>query len=175
MYIELKTKRLLLRPVCVGDTDATFTYAGDAELTRWMTWFPRESPEETRAFLLQAEAEWRKDVPAYYEFAVLLGNTQIGGVSLWLNDDRTEGELGWLLRREYHGCGYAIESARALCDFGFKMLHLQKLTASCDARNTRSVRIMEKLGMRLINDSGIRQYKKRPETARELLYALDNT
>lgn len=44
----------------------------------------------------------------------MLGGVQIGGVSLWLSEDRTGGELGWLLRREYHGKGYAVETAREL-------------------------------------------------------------
>lgn len=174
MYTELKTERLLLRPVSAADAESTFAYSGDAELTRYMIFFPKESIEETRAFLEQATKEWKKDEPTYFEFAVMLHNEQIGGVSLWLSDDRSEGELGWLLRREYHGKGYAIESVSALKDFAFNTLKLKKLVAQCDARNFPSEKLMQKLGMRCTDSTGTRSYVKRTETARELTYVLES-
>ena len=173
MYYELKTDRLLLRPVTANDAEATFSYSRDADLTRYMMFYPKDTIEEVQNFLCEAETEWQKDAPAYFEFAVLCNEELIGGVSLWvLNDDRTEGELGWLLRREYHGKGYALESTRALCDFAFNTLGLTRLIAQCDARNAPSAKLMEKLGMTLIDDAGMRTYIKRPETARELTYEL---
>ena len=174
MYTELKTDRLLLRPVCTADAESTFAYSSDTDLTRYMIFFPKESVEEVKQFLQEAETQWQKTAPAYYEFAVLLQNEQIGGVSLWLNEDRTEGELGWLLRREHHGRGYAYEAVCALRDFAFKELHLKKLIAQCDARNAPSEKLMRKLGMTLFDDVGLRTYVKRPETARELTYILKN-
>ncbi len=175
MNIELKTERLLLRPVTMADAEATFIYSGDAELTRYMIFFPKDSVEETRCFLEEAEKEWKKEEPAFFEFAVMLSEKQIGGVSLWLNEDRTEGELGWLFRKEYHGKGYAFESVCALINFALHTLHLKKLTAQCDARNIPSEKLMQKLGMALVDSIGERTYVKRPETARELTYILENS
>jgi len=174
MYTELKTDRLLLRPVCAADAETMHAYTGDPDLTRYMIFLPHDSLSETESFLKQAEAEWQKDAPAFFEFTVLLDETQIGKFSIWLDETRTEGELGWLLHREYHGRGYALESASAVCRFAFETLHLQKLVAQCDARNTPSARLMEKLGMTLADDTGLRTYAKRTETARELTYILEN-
>lgn len=173
MYIELKTERLLLRPASTADWQATFAYTGDAELTRYMTWFPHENPEETLANLRRAEAAWQKDRPDFFEFVVLLNGVQIGGVSLWLDETHTEGELGWIFHRNYWGCGYAAESAKALRDFAFSTLGLHRVTASCDTRNIRSTRVRERIGMKLVRTDMVRQYKKRDETATSLLYALE--
>ena len=173
MYSEVKTERLLLRPVTVSDAEATFAYSKDTDLTRYMMFYPKDTMEEVCTFLQEAEDEWQKDAPSYFEFAVLCDEKLIGSVSLWiLNDDRTEGELGWLLRRESHGHGYALEASRALCDFAFNTLGLSRVIAQCDARNTPSAKLMEKLDMTLIDDTGMRTYIKRPETARELTYEL---
>ena len=141
MYTELKTERLFLRPVCAADAENTYTYTGDADLTRYMIFLPHSSLSDTETFLKQAAVEWQKDAPAFFEFTVLLERKNIGKVSLWLDETRTEGELGWLLHREYHGRGYALESASAVCRFAFETLHLQKLVAQCDARNTPSARL----------------------------------
>lgn len=174
MHTELQTARLLLRPVTAADADAVFIYSGDAELTRYMIFFPKDSTDEVRRFLEQAETEWKKATPDYFEFAVMLENELIGGVSLWLSENRSEGELGWLFRREYHGKGYAFEAVKALCRFAFETLSLKRLVAQCDARNTPSEKLMLKLGMTLLDNKGERTYLKRPETARELTYILEN-
>ena len=175
MYFELKTERLQLRPVTINDAEATFAYSRDTDLTRYMMFYPKDSMEEVCSFLEECETEWKKDAPAFLEFAVLYDHVLIGSVSLWiLNDDRTEGELGWMLRREYQGKGFALEASRALCDFAFNTLGLSRLIAQCDARNTPSAKLMEKLGMELVDDTGMRTYIKRPETARELTYHLLN-
>lgn len=175
MYTELKTDRLLLRPLSDADLEAVHAYAGDPENGKYMMHMPKESEAETRRFLEEISAEWKKESPSFFEFAVLLGGTLIGSVSVYLNDARTEGELGWILNRRYWGHGYAAESAAALRDFALHTLRLPRLVAHCDIRNTASARVMEKIGMTLEDDTGVRQYRKRPETARELRYALQHT
>jgi RimJ/RimL family protein N-acetyltransferase len=57
-------------------------------------------------------------------------------------------EIGWALRREFWGCGYASEIGTAGLEFAFEVLGL-KAVVSCTARhNTRSRSVMERIGMR---------------------------
>ena len=49
---------------------------------------------------------------------------------------------------EFHGFGYATEAARGLMAMGFERAGLHRIFARCDARNTASYRVMERLGMR---------------------------
>ncbi|MGN0479685.1 MAG: GNAT family N-acetyltransferase, partial [Hominenteromicrobium sp.] len=158
-----------------ADLEAVHTYAGDPENARYMMFLPKESKADTAHFLEEIEAEWKKENPSFFEFAVLLENVLIGSVSVYLDEAHTEGELGWILNKRYWGCGYAAESAAALRDFALRTLKLPRLVAHCDARNTASARVMEKLGMTLEDDTGTRQYRNRPEIARELRYALTHT
>lgn len=57
-------------------------------------------------------------------------------------------EIGWRLAREHWGCGYATEAARAALEFGFRQMGLEEIVAFTVPANTRSVRVMEKLGMK---------------------------
>lgn len=175
MRCELKTERLLLRPLGPADFDAVRVYAADPVLTRYMIFFPHESEEETAAFLENAAAEWKQESPAVLEFAVMLGDALIGAVSLYLKDDELEkgdGELGWILRKLYWGGGYACEAARAVIDFAGQTFGLVRIVAHCDARNEPSRRLMERLGMRPVDGAGTRTYPKTGEAARELTYVL---
>ena len=80
--MELKTERLVLRPLIMDDLETTHAYAGDAENCRSMLFLPNETLEESAAFLRSVEEEWRKPQPQSYEFAILLGGKHIGAVSV---------------------------------------------------------------------------------------------
>lgn len=174
MYYEIKTERLLLRPLNIGDLNTVHEYASDVENSRYMMFLPNETIEETAEFLTRVTAEWEKSEPTFYEFAVVLNALQIGAVSVYLDEKKEVGELGWVLNRKYQKMGYASEAARAVKDFAFNVLHLKKLIAQCDHRNAPSYRVMEKIGFKIESDNGTRYYAKRNETARELTYSCIN-
>ncbi len=96
---------------------------------------------------------------------------QFGAVGLYLNEERTEGELGWILDRRYQGKGYALEGAKAVVDFAFWELGLSALVAHCDTRNAPSFRLMERLGMERVA-VGPRHYPQTGEEAEEFTYRL---
>lgn len=173
MHITLKTPRLTLRPIGPEDLKTTFAYAGCPENARYMVYLPHASPEETLVFLRAAAQEWQKDAPLLYEFAVMLGTQHIGGVSLTLDDAHAEAELAWILHRDYWHKGYASEAAMALRDFGLHELRLRRIFATCDARNAASARVMERIGMALETEHGVRCNRCEPGVpAQELAYAL---
>jgi RimJ/RimL family protein N-acetyltransferase len=57
-------------------------------------------------------------------------------------------EVGWRLAPAWWGRGLATEAARASIAFGFERLGLRSIVSVIDARNERSLRVAEKLGMR---------------------------
>ena len=92
--MKIKTERLTLVPMGMEFLETTHEYATDAENTRFMTMLPNESIEETISFLKGTEAEWKKEAPSFYEFAILLDGKHIGAISIYLNEDRSVGEFG---------------------------------------------------------------------------------
>ena len=172
MHVELKTQRLLLRPLELADLEAVHAYASDRENTRFMLFLPNDTLEETAAFLKSVEADWAGEQPQAFEFAVVLGSEVIGAVSVALNDERTEGEMGWILNKRYWGKGYTTEAALAVRDFAIRELGVKKLIAHCDARNTASQRVMQKLSFRLEGETDDRVYPKTGEKATERMYSL---
>jgi RimJ/RimL family protein N-acetyltransferase len=56
-------------------------------------------------------------------------------------------EIGWRLGAEFWGQGLATEGAQAVLRFGFDRLNLAEIVALTVPANTRSRRVMEKLGM----------------------------
>lgn len=165
--MELKTERLVLRPLCTQDLDTCNEYAMDAETCRYMIYLPNHTSEETLSFLQGCEANWRKERIDAFEFAITLDGRHIGAVSIAKEEDGME--MGWILNRAYQGQGYACEAARALMDFAIEVLDAQRIVAHCDTRNAPSYRLMEKLGMQRMGE-GEREYPDERGMAREYVY-----
>lgn len=172
MFIEIKTKRLVLRPLNIEDLDTVHAYASDIGNTKYMIHLPNDTIEETSQFLIRVTNEWQKEEPSFFEFAITIDGKQIGAVSVSLNEQRTEGELGWILDKNYWGKGYATEAAMAVKDFTLNKLKVSIIVAHCDYRNTASCNVMKKIGLILAKDDGVRQYPKTAEIAKELMYSF---
>jgi ribosomal-protein-alanine N-acetyltransferase len=56
-------------------------------------------------------------------------------------------EIGWRLRQEYWGSGLATEAARACLEHGFQKLGLVEVFSFTALLNTRSERVMQRVGM----------------------------
>lgn len=57
-------------------------------------------------------------------------------------------ELGYEFLPEYWGRGYACESCRGLLDYAFRRLGAKGAAAFCEPENLRSLRLLERLGMK---------------------------
>ncbi len=145
--MEIRTRRLLLRPVEMGDVASTHEYASDAENTRFMMHLPSADIEETARTIAFAVAQWASNRPSRLEFAIIAEGRHAGGITLYYRTDRTQGELGWIMRSDCQGRGYVTEAARALIDFAASELGMRRIIACCDSENIASIRVAEKLGM----------------------------
>jgi len=148
--IQLETERLILRPLCLQDFDDFYSYGSVPENMTYMIFGPY-TPETARAFLQKVEDWWKEDPQRVYEFAAVLKETgrTIGNVGIYLDRDvPATGMLGWCFHRDFWNRGYCTEAVRALMKFGFEDLNLHRTHAECNADNTASARVMEKLGMR---------------------------
>ena len=138
--MELVTRRLRLSPLGSALLESTYAYASDPENTRYMVFYPVQSREELLTFLQQVDAEWKKEHPSFYEFAIWQQNQHIGAISLYWDETKTTGELGWILHPKYHGHGYAAEAAQAIMAFAMETQPLVRFIAHCDSENFPSTR-----------------------------------
>lgn len=121
-----------------------FEYRSDTEWARYLPHVPqpytRRAAEE--AVARNVLESWETD-PTW---AIVLNKKLIGGI--WLMGIQHEiGELGYELSRGHWGKGLMVEAARAVITWGFESRGLAKIHASTDSRNTRSERVLQKVGM----------------------------
>lgn len=127
-----------------GDVEAVQMFASDPVVCRFTGWGPN-TLEDTRTFIADA-VQCRSD---RFDLAVVRGAEVIGSASVWTTSpEHRVGELGYTIRRDCWGRGYATDVARLLLDLGFDRLGLERLAATCDPANAASVRVLEKAGLR---------------------------
>ena len=83
-------------------------------------------------------------------FAVVLKAEDKVIGKLYFNKETSRGtdELGYTFNALYQGKGYAKESSAALMDYAFNHMGIHRIIAIADVTNTRSWKLLEKLGMR---------------------------
>ncbi len=170
--MRIETKRLMLRPLSLQDLHTTHRYSSDPENAPMMVYLPYANLEETIEFLMDIEAEWKKEIPDFYEFAVDLDGQHIGSVNLYVDAERTEAELAWIIHKDHWGQGYGTEAAQALVEFAVKDLGIRHFIAHCDSENVGSARIMEKLGMTLVHTEWGRKNRASDQIRQERMYEM---
>lgn len=146
----LHSERLRFEPMSEAHYDGLRVLNSDPEVMRYISGRP-ETPEETRASIARVRARW--DALGYSWWSLIEEETGelvgAGCIQHLGHDPANEHEIGWRLRPDRWGRGYAIEAAERMTRFAFEGLEAPLLCAICDPANAKSARVMEKLGMRL--------------------------
>jgi RimJ/RimL family protein N-acetyltransferase len=147
--VLIETERLYLRPMTVQDLDHVVALRAHPEVVRSM------GPLDRQVAIERLEAEERQwSERGHGRFVVLDRETGAflgrAGLYHWPQFDETE--VGWVLRPEVWGHGYATEAARACLAWGFRDLDLPYITAMVRPDNHRSIRVTERLGMTALRE-----------------------
>jgi ribosomal-protein-alanine N-acetyltransferase len=144
----LRTKRLMLRKLTTDDAADLFDYARDPAMTRYTSWAPHQTIDDSRRFLAFVESRYRNGEPVGYGVVDAKTNRMIGTCGLAsFSEQHERGEIAYAIAAAYWGKGYMTEAARAVVDDAFRVLPLNRLQSCCHVDNVGSRRVMEKLGM----------------------------
>ncbi|GIH93347.1 GNAT family N-acetyltransferase [Planobispora siamensis] len=152
--IPTRTERLLLRRPGEEDVEPLTVMNSDPEVMRYIGdgSVPPPDRDRTAAGIARVRQEW--DERGFGMLSVVIAETGkfAGWVTLtvpaFLPEVLPAVEIGWRLRRECWGYGYATEAARAMLRFGFDGCGLDRVVSIRHVDNLRSKRVMDKLGMR---------------------------
>ena len=146
-----RTARLLIRRVTADDAAAVWRYRRLPEVFDWIT----TAPGDEHAFTAYFEDPHRLAVTLAVEHeGVVIGDLYLHIEDPWAQTEVKEAacgvqaEIGWVLDPSYGGRGLATEAVAAMLRICFEELGVRRVVANCFADNTRSWRLMERIGMR---------------------------
>lgn len=165
----LTTERLTLRAFTLADANRVQQLAGAfavADTTGHMPHPYEDGMAEDWVGGLDAEF----DVKEAATFAITLRDTGelVGAIGLTIHSHDQHAELGYWLGVPYWNRGYMTEAARAILQFAFENLKLNRVYASHFARNPASGRVMQKAGMHY--EGTLREHFVRWQKPEDLVY-----
>jgi RimJ/RimL family protein N-acetyltransferase len=154
------------------DDIVEFSRQADFWLARSLDWKPDSA--SVRAYF-EAQRDLQPESLPWWVNLVIERKGEgkvIGCVGIGVtNKEQRQASIGWMLACRHQGQGLATEAAQALVDFGFSAMGLHRIFARTGRANTRSWRLMERLGMR--REAHFRQsHKVRGEWDDEFVYAI---
>lgn len=162
----LDVDKYVLRELSVHDLKPFFAYLSDPQVNKYI------SDEDTPKSLEAAEDEirywadlfhYRRSI--YWAIADAKSNKLIGtcGFNVW-SRTHSRVEVSYDLARAYWGKGVMTSCARAICDYAFISMGVNRIQATVADDNFGSIRVLEKLGFQTegkLREYGILHSKKR--------------
>lgn len=152
---EIRTERLVLRPLNTSDLDDVHAYQKIKDVVRYLNWEVHDHEESAKHLKKRIAMNRIEKDGEGIVYAVELPDPSgdhgrvIGDLSLFLKSGAFgKFEIGWVFHPAFHGQGYAKEAADALLALCFDSLGAHRVFAQLDARNETSARLCERLGMR---------------------------
>lgn len=143
--VRLETERLVMRMWRESDFDEYAELCADPEVMRFLG-----------GKVFDRTEAWR-------QMASMIGHWYLRGYGIWAVEEKESGrlagrigcinpegwpgfEVGWTLRREFWGKGYATEAARRALEYGFHELDRPHIISLIHPENRASIRVAERLG-----------------------------
>ncbi len=148
-----ETNRLAFRKHIITDMESYCAMEMDAGVRRYVGGRPRTRVEAEKRFIgtLTPSAGslgvWATILKSEHQY--------IGRCGIYQHMDGSgntipgEASLGLYISKAYWGNGYATEAGKAFIRFGFEVLRLERIVTTVQAGNDASVRVMDKLGLKL--------------------------
>ena len=146
----LQTGRMTLRRLTPADAPFIRELVNEPSWIRFIGDRGVRTEDDARAYLAKGPIAMYER----YGFGLWMCESRESGEALGIcglikRDTLEDVDIGFAFLPRYWGQGYAHESAAAVLDYGREVLELDRIVAITSPDNTSSIRLLEKLGLRL--------------------------
>ncbi len=156
--VELKTDRLEVRNFTPEDWRGLQKIIIDREASEYAVYDYQLPTSEAGVMEIAADFSGGDSFLAVWEPSI---SSLIGYIALNRLSEK-EFDMGYCLKTEYQGRGYATEACTAVINYAFNSLGAEKLTSGTANANQPSCRLLGRLGFKK-TEEGIASFRKTPE------------
>lgn len=152
MRFHIETERLILRNLTPDDWQAAFRWCGDPDVARYMIYPVYTKAEDVKTLWLD---KLDPDNPDGYDAGIVLKETGelIGSGGLYYNPEDDLWTIGYNLRKDQWGHGYAVETILGILEYVRTQREVRGIQGQFASENHKSRRVMEKLGMTCVGET----------------------
>ena len=146
---EISTDRLILRRMTMKDAQDIFEYSRDPEVARHVLWTAQKHISEAKEYVRYMTKRYRDDLPSSWGIIDKESGRLVGTIGyMAFSEENASVEIGYSLARWLWGKGLATEALRAVIDYTFEAMDINRIEAQHELTNPSSGRVMEKCGMK---------------------------
>ena len=147
---RLETNRLILRRFVNEDANAMYeNWASDSEVTKYLMWPTHSSKEVSEEIIKDWVNSYNNE--KYYQWAIIVkenGDEPIGSIAVVHMDEAISmTHIGYCIGRAWWHKGITSEALKAVIDFLFDEVEVNRIESRHDPRNPHSGAVMKKCGM----------------------------
>lgn len=152
MAILIETSRLVLKEMSEEDVQNLFDLNNDLEVMRYTGDRSFNNLNEALAYIQNYQYIYKKH--GYGRLSLFNKETgeYLGWCGLKYLDQKNQTDLGYRLKKQFWGKGFATEAASACLNDGFNRLQIDQVFATAMKENIPSVNIFKKLGLKYLKD-----------------------
>lgn len=144
---ELQTERLFLRKLQQQDSRQVFQIWSDPAVTKFMNIEVMHSEDDAKEMIeLLHQCSLKEEG---FRWAIIEKNSGqvIGscGFNHWQLEGAYRGEIGYELSSAFWRQGLGTEAVKAMLEYGFNVMKLNRIEALVDPRNTASAKLLSSL------------------------------
>ena len=164
--LTLETERLQLRPLTQADAPFLVEQLNDADFLRNIGDRGVRTLAQARVYIEDGPvASYRENGHGLLMVELRETGDSIGTCGLIRRDFLEHADVGFAFLRRHRRRGYAFEAASAAMEHGRRELGLDPILAIVSSGNWASIRLLEKLGLRFVEDRVL------PDADRVLLFS----
>ena len=143
-----------------------------------MEHFPKSlTQKETSEYIVRLQNHYQENGYTYFATEILKTGEFIGFIGLAYQEYKTDftpaTDIGWRLKKNSWGNGYATEGAKKCLEFAFSSLHLDRIISVCTQQNSKSESVMKKIGMQKVGEFNHPKLKKYPKHQKCICYEIN--
>jgi [ribosomal protein S5]-alanine N-acetyltransferase len=150
--MEIKTKRLILRDIEKADLPDFVAAGNSKEINYFTAYIPYPLTEKSAEKMIKRMSEQaRSERRRHCELAITLKDKKkvIGMINLYdIDYNSRKCKIGYWIGQNYRRRGYTEEACRAIINYAFKKMKMNKISATTLTDNVYSNKLLKKLGFK---------------------------
>jgi len=165
----ITTPELVLEPLGVSHAEAMFELLSDPAIYPYLDYPPPPSVDHLRGVYAQLEARRSPEGDEAWLNWVIRphGRALVGYVQATVASNR-QAYVAYILASKHWGHGYAQKAMQPMLEHLTSVYGVERCLATVEAENQRSIRLLERLGFRLV---GVQEFPDHHLSPTERLYA----
>ncbi len=152
----IETPRLLLRKFTLDDAEAALEMNSDPKVMAFIPWETKPTLESIKTLIRDHTlADYEKHGFGRHAVVHKADNRFIGFTGLKFDSQFGEVDVGFRFLSAYWGKGLAYEATVPTMEYGFGPLGLERIVAGVVPGNNRSIKLLERLGLRYEKDTKV--------------------